>query len=447
MARSMAGHYRAGPTWESSLPASRWLGMYRQRASVDLCKKMYYTVGMFHTVLRWALGLCWLAMLVGGAACATDDVGTDMAAHTEIPAEGTCEAAGMLKVANEATFEELDVDAALDKRAAENIVAARPIATLAELDAVGYVGPSALKKILAYAEAQGLLASCGPFQLPDEGTCEADAMLAVANEATFEELDVDAALDKRAAENIIAARPITSLAQLDEVAYVGLSALEKIFTYAEAEGYLATSCAGGEIGFVSDLDKTVVPPAEPDLSLPPYPGVSTLYQILEHRSGGLSGDVYYVTARQPEMVTEIPAYLEDHEVPPGPIETGISGLPWVAEPEKVADVSAILDATADQPFLLFGDSSHRDPAVYQTIIDLYPERIVAAFIHKVNQTVAPHRVERLHLHESYAEVAAILYGYQVITRTEAKSVMVAAAQEGLTITEAEMEGLLDQHAP
>jgi phosphatidate phosphatase APP1 len=97
--------------------------------------------------------------------------------------------------------------------------------------------------------------------------------------------------------------------------------------------------------------------------------------------------------------------------------------------------------------VLFGDSSHRDPEVYQTILDLYPERIVAVFIHKVNQTVAPDRVEGLHLHESYAEVAAILYGYQVITRTEAKSVMVAAAQEGLTITEAEMEALLDQHAP
>ncbi len=304
-------------------------------------------------------------LAAGPAGCGTADVGADVGAHTEIPAEGTCEAAGMLTVANEATFEELDLDAALDRRAAENIVAARPIETLAELDAVAYVGPSALGKILSYAEALG---------------------------------------------------------------YLG-------------------GCSGQEIGILSDLDKTVVPPSDPDLSLPPYPGVATLYQILEHRNGGLAGDAYYVTARQPEMVTEMPAYLEEHDVPAGPIETGISGLPWVAEPEKVADVSAILDSTGTQSFVLFGDTSHRDPEVYQTILDLYPERIMAVFIHKVNQTVSPDRVEGLHLHESYAEVAAILYGYQIITRGEAKSVMLAAAQEGLAISETEMEALLDQHAP
>ncbi len=334
--------------------------------TLDLCKLLSYIVVMKHTTCRWALVLCGLTVLgTGAAACGSDDVGADVAAHTEIPAEGTCEATGMVAVANDASFEALDVDAALDRRAAENIVAARPIETLAELDAVAYVGPSALGKI---------------------------------------------------------------------------------FDYAETEGYLA-SCAGQELGILSDLDKTVVPPSDPDLSLPPYPGVATLYQILEHRSGGLAGDAYYVTARQPGMVTEIPAYLEEHDVPAGPIETGISGLPWVAEPEKVADVSAILEGTGTQPFVLFGDSSHRDPEVYQTILELYPERILAAFIHKVNQTVAPERVAGLHLHESYAEVAAILYGYEIITRSEAKSVMLAAAQEGLVISETEMEALLDQYAP
>ena len=34
--------------------------------------------------------------------------------------------------------------------------------------------------------------------------------------------------------------------------------------------------------------------------------------------------------------------------------------------------------------------------------------MIAGFIHKVNETVSPHRVEGLHLHESYAEVAAAL---------------------------------------
>ena len=40
-----------------------------------------------------------------------------------------------------------------------------------------------------------------------------------------------------------------------------------------------------ELGIVSDLDKTVVPPADPDLSKAPYPGVTRLYQILELGDG------------------------------------------------------------------------------------------------------------------------------------------------------------------
>jgi len=282
--------------------------------------------------------------------------------------------------------------------------------------------------------------------LPTAGSCEAEAMLKVANEASFEQLDVDAALDRRAAENIIAARPINSLAELDDVSYVGETALRRILAYAEEQGHLA-SCGAGEVGIVSDLDKTVVPPAEPDLSVAPYPGVAMLYQMLESHGGGAPGDMYYVTAREPASVTEIPEYLEQHGVPTGPIETGVSGLPWVAQPEKVSDVSGILDATGAQRFVLFGDSSHVDPEVYTAIMAAYPGRIIAGFIHKVTGTVSPDRVEGLHLHESYAEVAALLYGYQVLTRDEALSVMLAAQSEGLAITSAEMEALLDANAP
>lgn len=381
--------------------------------------------------------------LMGLAACGSEP-GSDVMAHSEIPAEGSCEAAAMLKVANEASLAELDDEARLDSRAANNIVAARPIASLRELDEIGYVGSSALHKILDFAEAEGHLASCAV-------DCVDSAVLEVANTASEEELDDVVKLDARAAQNIVAARPLATIAELDEVAYVGSSALGKLRAYAEAEGFVAACSGGGEtgieIGIVSDLDKTVIPPSDPDLGKAPYPGVTTLYQILETRNGGALGDMYYVTARQPEMVTEVPEYLETHGVPAGPIETGISGLPWVAEPEKVADVSGILDTTGAQRFLLFGDTSHRDPEVYQTIRETYGERIIAGFIHKVNNTVSPHRVEGLYLHESYAEVAAILYGLSVLSRDEALTVMQAAASEGLTITDGEMEALLDAHAP
>ncbi len=68
------------------------------------------------------------------------------------------EAQGVLTVVNTATFVELDDDVPLDVRAARNIVAYRDvqaIGTIAELDGIRYVGPSALGKLLAYAYENG----------------------------------------------------------------------------------------------------------------------------------------------------------------------------------------------------------------------------------------------------------------------------------------------------
>ncbi len=349
----------------------------------------------------------------------------------------------MLTVANEATLAVLDVDVRLDSRAAKNIVAARPIESLQELDDIAYVAATALDKILAYAEIKGHVQAC---QAPS--ACNESASLRVANELTLEQLDDLVGLDSRAAKNIVAARPLATFDALDDVGYVASSALGKLLAYAEANGYVAACTAGGtELGIVSDLDKTVIPPGDPDLSEAPYPGVSTLYQILERRNDGQDGDMHYVTARQPDMITDVPDYLEQYGVPSGSIDTGISGLPWIAEDEKVSDVSGVLDAAGTQRFVLFGDSSHVDPAVYQRIRELYGDRIIAGFIHKVNVTVSPDRVIGLHLHESYAEVAAILYGYEVLTREQARSVMTAAQSEGLAITDSEMDDLLEQNAP
>lgn len=74
--------------------------------------------------------------------------------------EGSADAIAILELANTASFEELDDDAALDRRAAEGIIAARParddadrdgFQSLAELDAVSFVGPAAMGKLHDFA--------------------------------------------------------------------------------------------------------------------------------------------------------------------------------------------------------------------------------------------------------------------------------------------------------
>lgn len=198
--------------------------------------------------------------------------------------------------------------------------------------------------------------------------------------------------------------------------------------------------ASGELGIVSDIDKTVLPP-ETDSGLPPpYPGIATLLRTVE---GSVAGDVHYVTARTPDGVVEIPDWMAMHDVPPGVIDTGTSGVPWVAQAEKVADISRILDATGDQPFVLFGDTSHRDPEVYKEIRTAYPARISAIFIHKVNVTVSAARVAGMHLVNNYAEAAAIAFGQDLITEAQARTIMNAARSEGLAITAAQIDALIE----
>ena len=157
----------------------------------------------------------------------------------------------VLDLVNEASLTLLDDDVRLDKRAAENIVVHRngadailgtadddPFESIEELDMVSYVGPSALEKLVSYVHAQGLV---------DVPSGSDDALiLAVANGASFDVLDDDAGLDKRAAENIVAHRdgadailgtadddPFDTIEELDAVPYVGPAALEALLDYAK----------------------------------------------------------------------------------------------------------------------------------------------------------------------------------------------------------------------
>ena len=77
--------------------------------------------------------------------------------------EGSPEALAVLALCNDTAVDvdELDDDAGLNATAAKNIVANRPYATLAELDAVPFVGPVALAALLEYAKEKGLLGGEG----------------------------------------------------------------------------------------------------------------------------------------------------------------------------------------------------------------------------------------------------------------------------------------------
>jgi DNA uptake protein ComE-like DNA-binding protein len=141
------------------------------------------------------------------------------------------------------TVDELDDDVGLDSRAAGNIVIHRngfdevypsgddnPFDTIAELDGVPYVGPTALEKLRQYVANQGT--GSESVEGVEFSADQAAAVVWGVNQATVEELDVDVALTSTAADNLIDNRPYTSVGEMGSVPYVGPSALAKLRDYA-----------------------------------------------------------------------------------------------------------------------------------------------------------------------------------------------------------------------
>ena len=194
-----------------------------------------------------------LATMAAGCRTFEDDTVTSeesAVAEESALVEGTPEAYGVLDLLNDpaVTFEILDDLVRLDRRAAENLIAHRDgsdgapgggdddlFDDIDEVDAVPYVGPSALDKLLAYAAAQGYVASggdlLGVFDDVAFTVDEAEATVALVNSASYAELDEDVALDRRAVDSIMQARSIESVLELSSLYYVGQSAMLALREY------------------------------------------------------------------------------------------------------------------------------------------------------------------------------------------------------------------------
>ncbi len=208
----------------------------------------------------------------------------------------------------------------------------------------------------------------------------------------------------------------------------------------------AVALSGPELGFVSDLDKTIIPPHDDALPAAPYPGVAPLLKELDLGDGKKAGDAYYVTARNPSTMHGVTDWLDAHGLPSGVVETGISGVPWIAENEKVKDISAIFDAHPSQRFVLLGDSNHRDPEVFQRLKAKYGTRVIAAFVHVVKDT-APARLAGLDPIGDYAEAATVLLTRGALGPAAARRVLLAAQSEGLPLSDADIDARLAAATP
>ncbi|MCA9619734.1 MAG: proprotein convertase P-domain-containing protein [Myxococcales bacterium] len=198
-----------------------------------------------------------LALAAGCQSGASPEPESSDAATTEALIEGSPEAVGVLRFLNDASTTEtvLDDEVPLPSHAAHNLVVHRNgpdgqhgtsdddlYDDLNEVLAVPQIGPSRLAAIADFGAHQGFTPTGDDLLGTYDGVAftvnEAVATLQLVNGASETELDVDIALDKRAVDSILAARPIATVLQLSELYYVGGSALAKLKAWA-ATGTLA----------------------------------------------------------------------------------------------------------------------------------------------------------------------------------------------------------------
>jgi len=182
-----------------------------------------------------------LAALVLLSACAVAPDSSDLApvdVATYPIVDGSPAAVGLLDLLNDpaTTLQVLDHEVPLNRRAAENLMARKAhgsFDSVADVDDVYWVGASAIDAMVAYADAQGLVPSGGDVLGSWDGvefTVEqADLMREiVVNDLDHYDFDPYIGLDRRAADSIVAAQPVPSVAVLAGLYYVGNSALTKL---------------------------------------------------------------------------------------------------------------------------------------------------------------------------------------------------------------------------
>ena len=195
------------------------------------------------------LALC-VAFAIAGCT-ATEPASTQGLSASRVLQDGTPEAHGVITLLNDpsTTFEILDIDAALDRRAATNLIEHRDgpdgefgtaddalFDTVDEIVAVPWVGDAAMQRLLDHAQAEGWILDetfYGRIEGVEFDMTQAEATLVLANLASYEVLDDEVPLDRRAANGIVERRPFSAVEEVAEVPFVGESALTAMRTFAE----------------------------------------------------------------------------------------------------------------------------------------------------------------------------------------------------------------------
>lgn len=152
---------------------------------------------------------------------------------------------------------------------------------------------------------------------------------------------------------------------------------------------------------ISDMDDTVIHTGITDLLMAarltflnnartrkPLAGVAALYRALEKGCDGAARNpFFYVSNSGWNMYDLLKAFIELNDIPQGPLflrDLGLNPAQRDSSNHKAHTIQMFLKKFPELPAVLIGDSGQHDAALYATIADTFPGRILAIYIRDVD---------------------------------------------------------------
>ena len=173
-----------------------------------------------------------------------------------------------------------------------------------------------------------------------------------------------------------------------------------------ATGQVLVPLPTANFAVISDIDDTVLQTGAPDRAQMlrnalvsnartrlPLPGVAAFYRALHAGQSGHDGNpLLYVSNSPWNLYDLLVEFFDLHDIPIGPVlflrNWGVYKdelLPTDHRKYKLPVIRQMVDLYADLPFILIGDSSEADPEIYYEIVQRYPGRVLAIYIHDVGK--------------------------------------------------------------
>lgn len=144
----------------------------------------------------------------------------------------------------------------------------------------------------------------------------------------------------------------------------------------------------------------------------PLDGTPEFYHLLHQgKTGNEANPIFYVSHSPWNLYRYLEYFLRKNNFPKGPII--LRNFPRLfsrklkdEKPQKQNEILNLLKAYPDLKFILIGDSGEHDPVIYLEIAEMYPERIAAIYLRRVNHK---NRMAKAYkLYKNYKKVPVLL---------------------------------------